>query len=160
VNDTWSFTQAVAAHERGQQRLVVYGDRCAVAFFTRLLGRRPRTKRGNIVCNKPIRAIIDNMISLKSATEIARELAQRVRERRLRRGWTQAELAERAGVTTSTYILFERTGRIAVIRLLKILDVLDLVNEFDDIGRQEDLTGMTLAQITQPERKRGARKRV
>ena len=100
------------------------------------------------------------MISLKSATEIARGLAQRVRERRLRRGWTQAELAQRAGVRTATYILFERSGRIAVIRLLKILDVLDLASEFDHIGRQEDLTGMTLAQITQPERKRGTRKRV
>jgi transcriptional regulator with XRE-family HTH domain len=99
------------------------------------------------------------MISLKSATEIARELAHRVRERRLRRGWTQAELAKRTGVKPSTYILFERTGRIAVIRLLKILDVLDLANEFDQIGRQEDLTGMSLAQITQPERKRGIRKR-
>ena len=55
-------------------------------------------------------AIFDNMISLKSATEIARELAHRVRERRLRRGWTQAELAKRAGVKPPTYILFERTG--------------------------------------------------
>lgn len=99
------------------------------------------------------------MISLKSATEIARELAQRVRERRLRRGWTQAELAKRAGVKTATYILFERTGRTAVVRLLKILDVLDLANEFDRIGRQEDLAGMSLAQIMQPERKRGRRKR-
>jgi DNA-binding XRE family transcriptional regulator len=119
-----------------------------------------RAKREYIICNKPRQAIIDNMISLKSATDIARELARRVRERRLRRGWTQAELAKRAGVMPSTYILFERTGRIAVIRLLKILDVLELANEFDHIGRQEDLTGMTLAQITQPERKRGTRKRV
>ena len=99
------------------------------------------------------------MISLKGATEIARELARRVRDRRLRRGWTQAELALRAGVNPATYVLFERTGRIAVIRLLKILDVLDLANEFDRIGRQADLTGMTLAQITEPERKRGIRKR-
>jgi transcriptional regulator with XRE-family HTH domain len=98
------------------------------------------------------------MLSLKSASEIARELAQRVRARRLRRGWTQAELAKRAGVRPATYILFERTGRIAVIRLLKVLDVLDLANEFDHIGRQEDLAGMSLAQITQPERKRGTRK--
>jgi transcriptional regulator with XRE-family HTH domain len=99
------------------------------------------------------------MLSLKSATEIACELAQRVRMRRLQRGWTQAELAKRAGVKSSTYILFERTGRIALIRLLKILDVLELANEFDAIGRREDLTGMTLAQLTQPERQRGARKR-
>jgi transcriptional regulator with XRE-family HTH domain len=99
------------------------------------------------------------MISLKSAVEVAGELAQRVRARRLRRGWTQTELANRAGLKPSTYILFERTGRIALVRLLKILDVLDLANEFDRIGRQEDLAGMTLAQITQPERKRGTHKR-
>lgn len=98
------------------------------------------------------------MLSLKSATEIARELAQRVRSRRLRRGWTQVEMARRAGVRPATYVLFERTGRIASIRLIKILNVLDLADEFDHIGRHEDLAGMSLAQLTQPERKRGRRR--
>ena len=99
------------------------------------------------------------MLSLKSPTEIALELAQRLRARRLRRGWTQAEMARRAGVRPSTYVLFERTGRISSMRLIKILDVLDLADDFDRIGRQDDLAGMSLAQITQPERKRGRRQR-
>ena len=100
------------------------------------------------------------MLVIKSAIEIAQELAQRIRARRLRRGWTQAEMARRAGVRPATYVLFERTGRIALIRLIKILDILDLAEELDRIGRQEDFAGMTLAQVTQPQRKRGSRKRV
>jgi transcriptional regulator with XRE-family HTH domain len=99
------------------------------------------------------------MLSLKSAAEIAIELAQRVRARRLQRGWTQVELARRAGLKPATYVLFERTGRASLIRLLKILEVLGLADEFDRIGRHEDLRGMSLAQFTPPERKRGRHKR-
>jgi transcriptional regulator with XRE-family HTH domain len=95
------------------------------------------------------------MLSLKSPNEVALELAQRVRTRRLARGWAQAELAARAGVKLPTYVVFERTGRIALLRLLKILDVLDLLSEFDRIGRGEDLAGLTLDDLTPPVRKRG-----
>ena len=99
------------------------------------------------------------MLPLSSANETARELAQRIRARRLRRGWTQAELADRAGVRPATYVVFERTGRIALVRLLKVLDVLELLSEFDRIGRSEDLAGLSLDDLTQPERKRGHRSR-
>ncbi len=98
------------------------------------------------------------MLSLKSAPEVASDLAERIRTRRLQRGWTQAELARRAGIKEPTYVLFERTGRIALIRLLKVLDVLDLLDEFDRIGREVDLTGMRLADLLKPERQRGRRK--
>lgn len=50
----------------------------------------------------------------------ALSIAQRVRTERLTRGWTQPQLAERAGLSVATYRLFERTGQISLHRLLAI----------------------------------------
>jgi transcriptional regulator with XRE-family HTH domain len=47
-------------------------------------------------------------------------IASRARALRLHRGWTQQEAAERAGVTLATYRRFERTGSIALERLLRL----------------------------------------
>ena len=99
------------------------------------------------------------MLALKAPRELAEDLAHRLRERRLRRGWTQAELAARAGIATPTYVLFERSGRIALERLIKVLEVLDLLPEFERIGTGEDLAGLSLAQEIAPERQRGRRRR-
>lgn len=101
--------------------------------------------------------LVSNMLSLKSAPELASDLASRLRERRLRRGWTQAEIARRAGLREPTYVLFERTGRISLLRLLKVLEVLELSGEFERIGTQQDLHGLTLDDIVKPQRKRGSR---
>ena len=98
------------------------------------------------------------MLSLKAPSEVAADLAPRVRERRLQRGWTQDEMALRAGMKTPTYVLFERTGRIALARLLKVFEVLDWLEAFDQLGRGQDLSGVSLDDLTQPERKRGRRK--
>jgi transcriptional regulator with XRE-family HTH domain len=98
------------------------------------------------------------MLSLKSSAEIAAEFAGRMRARRLRQEWTQAEMARRAGIKAATYVLFERTGSISLLRLLKILEVLGLQDEFDRIGRAEDLAGLSLSDVLRPSRKRGRRK--
>jgi transcriptional regulator with XRE-family HTH domain len=97
------------------------------------------------------------MLSLRTPTEIASDLAKRIRSRRLAKGWSQAEFAVRAGLKVPTYILFERTGRIALLRLLKLLEVFDLAAEVDRIGSTRDLTGLTLDDLTRRERKRGRR---
>ncbi|MBB4636661.1 helix-turn-helix domain-containing protein [Longimicrobium terrae] len=72
-------------------------------------------------------------VELRTPNEITRLVAARVRELRLNRGWTQQELADRAGVTLATYRRFERTGRIAFDRLLKIAVVLDARSGFDQL---------------------------
>jgi transcriptional regulator with XRE-family HTH domain len=99
------------------------------------------------------------MITLRTPAEIALLLASRIRQRRLEQGWTQGELADRAGVKTATYVLFERTGRISLLRFLKVLDVLGLLDEADQLCRAENLASLTLKDLAGPQRKRGSRKR-
>lgn len=68
--------------------------------------------------------------SLYTPFEIAIGLADRVRALRLARSWTQAELAERAGVALPTLKLFEQTGKISLDRLLRVASVLGALEDF------------------------------
>ncbi|MBA4136001.1 MAG: hypothetical protein C0518_01640 [Opitutus sp.] len=104
-------------------------------------------------------AFVCNMLSLSSPPEIAQSLASRLKQRRLRRGWSQAELAERAGLKVPTYVYFERTGRISLERLIKVFEVLGLVAEIERLVTGEDLAGLSLAQLVEPTRQRGRRQR-
>lgn len=99
------------------------------------------------------------MLTLKSPSEIAIELAGRVRERRLQRAWTQAELARRAGVAPATYVLFERTGQIAFHRLIQLFIVLGLVSEIEALARQTDITNLSMSAVLRPKRLRGRRQK-
>lgn len=67
-------------------------------------------------------------------------------------------MARRAGISEATYVLFERTGKISLLRLLKVLDMLGLLEEFDRIAREPDLSTLTLADLVKPQRQRGSRK--
>ncbi len=99
------------------------------------------------------------MLSLSTPVEIARTLAQRVREQRLQRGWSQAELARRAGVKLPTYVLFERTGRISLVRFIAIVDVLGLGGELEALGKSALPAGASLADLTKPLPQRGRTRR-
>lgn len=80
---------------------------------------------------------------------------------RLERGWTQQEMAERSGLTLATYRRFERTGRIALERLLRIAAILDARGGFDHLFALPP--GSSLADLAersrQPKRQRGRRNR-
>jgi len=72
-------------------------------------------------------------IELLSPAEIIQGVAHRARALRLERGWTQGELARRAGVALPTLKRFEQTGQIAMERLVAIAVVLDAVQPLGEL---------------------------
>lgn len=70
---------------------------------------------------------------LMSAAEVGKELAARLRALRLQRGWTQAEAAERSGMTLASYKRFERTGEIALQSLLKVAIAFDQIDRLEAV---------------------------
>jgi transcriptional regulator with XRE-family HTH domain len=94
-------------------------------------------------------------MSDKDEGTAARDLAGRVRELRLREGWSQVELARRAGVNSITYALFERSGRIALERLLKVLAVLRRLSDIDYVAKLDDVPASLFGPSHKRPRQRG-----
>lgn len=87
------------------------------------------------------------MVSLKSAPEVLDELARMVRMQRLNRGWTQAEMARRAGLKLPTYIVFERWGRISLLRFLSRFSIPSTTTHLGELGKIKDLQAFTLTDL-------------
>jgi transcriptional regulator with XRE-family HTH domain len=75
------------------------------------------------------------MRTIASPADIAQELAQNARARRLDRRWTQSELAARSNVALDTLKKFERTGHISLPRLVRIAVALGCADEIDRLFR-------------------------
>lgn len=82
---------------------------------------------------------MNNILSFNVAnpTEVATQIASRVKARRLELNLTQEGLASRAGVKFSTYRRFEQTGEISLRGLLGIAFALDSLGEFDELFAQK-----------------------
>ncbi len=70
---------------------------------------------------------------LRNPTYLIRQIGQRIREHRKARGWTQAELAERSGISLSTLKLLEREGKGSLQRLAKVAVILNLDGELREL---------------------------
>jgi transcriptional regulator with XRE-family HTH domain len=64
---------------------------------------------------------------------LTRQIGQRIRDHRKARGWSQAELAERAGISPSTLKLLEREGKGSLQRLAKVAVILDLDDSLNQL---------------------------
>lgn len=91
-------------------------------------------------------------LELLTPEELTLEVAASVKQLRLRRNWTQQELARRAGITLATYRRFERTGRISLERLMQLAIVLNAVDGVRGLFRMPP--AMSLDELEQHERLR------
>ena len=98
-------------------------------------------------------------VELQTPLDIRRALARRVKALRLGRGWTQQEVAERAGLALPTYRVFERSGRISLDRLLNLAVIFEARAGFDQLFVPDPARSLAELerQVERPSRKRGRR---
>lgn len=94
--------------------------------------------------------------SLATPEQVGRTLASRIKELRLARGWKQATLAQRSGVSLASLRRFEESGRVSLENLLDLAFALNRLDDFDALFRAPRAS--SLAELEAGE-KRAARKR-
>ena len=105
---------------------------------------------------------IDNILSLieLSPNTILQGIASRVKARRLELGYTQQELADRAGIPLPTYRRFERSGEIALRSLVMLGIALDATAVFADLFAEKSYASIDeLLVMATREAKRGKRRK-
>ena len=78
-----------------------------------------------------------SLLNVANPSDIALQIAARVKARRLELNLTQEGLASRAGVKFATYRRFEQTGEISLRGLLQVGIALNCLDEFNDLFAQK-----------------------
>lgn len=95
--------------------------------------------------------------SLQTPEQVSKTLADRIKALRLARGWKQATLAERSGVSLASLRRFETTGQVSLQHLLDLAFTLNRLDDFDALfqaPRASSLAELEAAE-KQPGRRRG-----
>ncbi len=93
------------------------------------------------------------MLSFKTPNDVAQQVAQQARSRRVAYNLSRETLAARSGVSAASIRRFETTGAIAFESLLKLAQVLDCMGTFEGLFPARDV--VSLADITATPRLRG-----
>lgn len=100
-----------------------------------------------------------NHFALLRPFELAEELGQRLQRHRLQQNISQAELAERIGVSTPTISNLENGKNSTMDTFLNVVLALGLTNELEHLFAQVPLTSSELRKLyQQPRRQRASRK--
>ena len=98
------------------------------------------------------------LLNVANPSDIALQIAARVKARRLELNLTQEGLASRAGVKFATYRRFEQTGEISLRGLLQVGFALNCLDEFNDLFAQKQYQSLDdVLNEQRVNRKRGKR---
>ena len=78
---------------------------------------------------------LSEVLGIKTPQSVADGLMERLVKRRKKLGYSRKKLAELSHVKEPTIRYAETTGKIALLNLLKIAEVLDVLDEFDALLR-------------------------
>ena len=107
--------------------------------MSRGLGDVYKRQEYYLICLLDINESMNNILAFDvlSPSEVALQIAARVKTRRLELNLTQEGMAARAGLKFATYRRFEQTGEISLKGLLQIGFALNVLSEFDVLFAQK-----------------------
>ena len=99
------------------------------------------------------------MYGLKPPSELAWEISQKAKQKRIDLNITQRELAERSGVSYGSVKRFEQKGEISLKNLLQIAIVLRSVGDFESLFKKQPYQSIddVIQEKSKKERKRAGR---
>ena len=98
-----------------------------------------------------------NGFSLKTPAQVSTTSAARIKELRLARGWKQATLAQRSGVSLASLRRFEESGLVSLQNLLDLAFALNRLDDFDALFQAPQASSLAELEAGEkrPTRKRG-----
>ena len=95
--------------------------------------------------------------SLRTPEQTSVDLARRLQELRLAKGWRQLTLAERSGVSLGSLRRFEASGKVSLQNLLKLAFTLGRLDDFEAIFQASLASSMAELEAAhaRPTRQRG-----
>jgi transcriptional regulator with XRE-family HTH domain len=96
--------------------------------------------------------------TLATTTEICSELGRRLRARRLMQGWSQVELALRAGLSSGTIKNLESKGQSSLESFVQVVAALGLSDDLGELFRLKMVSIAAMEQAERANRQRAPRK--
>jgi transcriptional regulator with XRE-family HTH domain len=95
-------------------------------------------------------------LSLQTPEQVGKSLAARLKALRLTKGWKQATLAERSGVSLASLRRFETSGQVSLQHLLALAFALNRLDDFEVLLQAPRAS--SLAELEAAEKQRGRRR--